>query len=74
MTNKQRVQEINTRNNPEEIAKYLDWLRTGGIKYRGQPVIFDYESMFRFLNRCDPRIDRERYEEMCQMADTVSER
>ena len=52
---------------PLRLRRFLDGLRFGSARLRGVPVVFDYEGTAQLFERHG--IDRDRFEELCQMAD-----
>jgi len=55
------------RPDPQRVRKFLDSLRTGQIRLRGVPVLFDYGDMRELFARQGVTADR--FDELCQLAD-----
>jgi hypothetical protein len=68
---KQRIVDANNAadRDPELIARLIPAVLGGGIKFQGVPVLYTYAEAAAMFQRCDPRIDAARFEELCQIVD-----
>ena len=68
---KQRIVDANNAadRDPELIARLIPAVLAGGIRFQGLPVMYTYPEAAALFQRCDPRIDAARFEELCQIVD-----
>lgn len=70
---KQRIVVANNEadRDPALIARLIPAVLAGGIKFQGTPILYTYAEAAALFQRCDPRIDAARFEELCLIADAA---